>query len=762
MHHAKASPKHDGDGVGADNGNGSQTRTQMEDNDELKMAWAFIEKTGANLFLTGKAGTGKTTFLRHLRCHSPKRMVVLAPTGIAAINAGGTTIHSFFQLPLSPYVPGATFGGNEKRHFRFGKVKRDIIKTLDLLVIDEISMVRADLLDAVDSVMRRYRYHDKPFGGAQLLLIGDLQQLAPVVKDDEWELMKPYYETPFFFSSKALNMTPYHAIELQRVYRQQDDRFLAMLNKIRENRADDATLAELNRRYRPGFVPPRDGDYIRLVTHNSQAQAVNDRELSELPTGAVTYRAEIEGDFPEHMYPADRELTLKPGAQVMFIKNATDKSYYNGMIGRVEHADTDCIRVRDKVSGRVLELSPTEWTNSRYTLDDKTKEITEAVEGVFRQYPLRLAWAITIHKSQGLTFEHAIIDASHSFAHGQTYVALSRCKSLDGLVLSAPLSRETVISDAAVDSFIGRATANRPTAATLTKLQREYVSQTLDELFGLDMLRQAVEAMARTLSEHFFNKCHTLLTEYAQATRTLAEMAGVAARFAEQYRSIIANGTDADNATLQERIHKGAAYFAKQLEPMAALFAKTHVETGNKAAKKQFDDRHAQLGEELAFKINMLGYESSAGVTFSTGDYLRHKALALLGKDDGRTLGRKAAKSTLAGKAAPIRKSSTREVSHDMFTGGMTVAQIAEQRRLTVSTVFRHLAQYVKEDKLPIDQLVPQEHIDMIRNHARMHPDRLRSSEIKEALGDAVSYDEIWLVANVFDIDRTANGDTHG
>ena len=735
----------------------------MENNEELQMAWELVEKTGANVFLTGKAGTGKTTFLRELRRKSPKRMVVLAPTGIAAINAGGATIHSFFQLPLSPYLPGATFGGKEQRRFQFGRVKRNIIRTLDLLVIDEISMVRADLLDAVDSVMRRYRRHDRPFGGAQLLLIGDLQHLSPVVKDGDWELMKQYYDTPYFFSSKALALAPCHTIELQKVYRQQDADFIGLLNKIRSGRADDATLAELNRRYVPGFVPPADGDYIRLVTHNHQAQAINDRELTSLPGRAVTYRATVEGEFPEHSYPADQELTLKEGAQVMFIKNAPDRTYYNGMIGTVALADDERLRVRSKETGEVIELLPAEWQNTRYTIDDATKEITETVDGVFRQYPLRLAWAITIHKSQGLTFEHAIIDASRSFAHGQTYVALSRCKSLGGLVLSAPLDRSAVISDATVDSFITRAEASRPTPETLGALQREYIAQTLDELFGFAPLSGAVEQMARTLSEHFFNKQHDLLTAYTEARQTLAAMAAVADKFGSQYRAILASGQPGGNKLLQERVRKAATYFAEQLKPLAALFAKTRVETGNKQVRKQFDERHTQLGEELELKNRLLSYEAQPATTFSTGDYLRRKASILLGHDDAtqpKAQARQRATTSHKQPATPKPpRVPTRQVSHDMFTKGMTVSQIAKERGLAESTVFSHLAQYVEEDKLPLDQLVPQEHIDLIRNHSRMHPDLTHSSDIKAALGDTVTYSEIALVKRICNIADPATDD---
>ena len=464
-------------------------------NPELELAWTIIETTGANLFLTGKAGTGKTTFLKNLRKHTSKRMVVLAPTGIAAINAEGVTIHSFFQLPLSPYIPGTTFNHGENKYQKFNKVKRDILRTLDLLVIDEISMVRADLLDAVDSVMRSYRDYGKPFGGVQLLLIGDLQQLSPVIKDNEWELLKSVYDTPYFFSSKALAQASYHTVELKTVYRQQDVSFISLLNKIREKKADETTLAELNKRYIPGFTPSKDSNYIRLTTHNYQAQSVNDHELAQLQSEEHTYTAEVEGVFPETSYPADKQLVLKQGAQVMFIKNDPEKRFFNGMIGEVVSLDSNSIVVKSKESGEAFSLEKAEWANCKYTIDNETKEIKETVEGVFRQYPLRLAWAITIHKSQGLTFDHAIIDISHSFAHGQAYVALSRCRTLEGIILSAPLQREAIIADSVVDTFVGNIDKYTPSEATVSMLQQKYMIQVLDELF--DFIGTKLQAAGR-------------------------------------------------------------------------------------------------------------------------------------------------------------------------------------------------------------------------------------------------------------------------
>lgn len=540
----------------------------MEMNEESILAWNIIEKTSANLFLTGKAGTGKTTFLKRLKELSPKRMIVLAPTGIAAINAGGMTIHSFFQLPFSPYVPGTTFGSGEQKRYQFSKLKRNIIRSIDLLVIDEISMVRSDLLDAIDSVLRQYRKrHDLPFGGVQLLMIGDLQQLAPVVTPQEEHLLGQHYDTPFFFSSNALKQVGYLTVELKKIYRQQDEQFISLLNQIRENKASEATLQALNQRYIPNFVPPKEGNYIRLTTHNAPAQYINEQQLAALPAQAYSFTAEVEGNFPESSYPADFKLILKPGAQVMFIKNDPQHRFYNGMIGEVIGVKTDengsKIIVRSKDSGEELELEKMEWTNAKYTLNEKTKEIEETVEGKFMQYPLRLAWAITIHKSQGLTFEHAIIDASHSFTHGQTYVALSRCKTLEGMVLSEPLSRGAIISSQTVDAFSSQLTA--PTQEQISSLELQYIIYCISELFDFYSIRASYEHLMRCLVEFFNGKYPRVVSEYQKLQVVLKSLIAVSDKFRVQYTGMLARNPDVRQAELQDRIHKGAMYFLDKL-----------------------------------------------------------------------------------------------------------------------------------------------------------------------------------------------------
>ena len=728
----------------------------MEMNEESILAWNIIEKTSANLFLTGKAGTGKTTFLKQLKEKSPKRMVVLAPTGIAAINAGGMTIHSFFQLPFSPYIPGTTFGSGEQKRYQFSKLKRNIIRSIDLLVIDEISMVRSDLLDAIDSVLRQYRKrHDLPFGGVQLLMIGDLQQLAPVVTAQEEQLLKEHYDTPFFFSSNALKQVGYLTVELKKVYRQQDEQFISLLNQIRENRASDATLQALNQRFIPNFEPPKNSNFIRLTTHNAPAQYINEQQLAALPSRAFSYTAEVEDNFPESSYPADFMLTLKPGAQVMFIKNDPQHRFYNGMIGEVigvkPDEEGDKIIVRSKDSDEEFELEKMEWVNAKYTINEETKEIEETVEGKIRQYPLRLAWAITIHKSQGLTFEHAIIDASHSFTHGQTYVALSRCKTLEGMVLSQPLSRGAIISSQTVDAFNSQLAA--PTQEQISYLEQQYVLHCIGELFDFYAISGSYEHLMRCLVEFFNSKYPRVVSEYQKLQVVLKSLIGVSDKFRLQYTRMLSQNPDILQAELQERIHKGAEYFFDKIGILSDLIRKSNLDTDNKVAKKQFQDRFSVFSEDVKLKERLLKYERSA--VFTVTDYLKKKAQFMLldemgegaSSSAGYGSGRKARKS----KKSNEPKIPTKEVSFNLYQQGMTVDQIAAERGFTKGTIIGHLTSYVKEGKVGLRALIPSAHEKKIREFMEAHPEMEHFSEIKEALGTGIDYYEIKLVRDLME-----------
>lgn len=604
----------------------------MTANPEIELAWQCIERTGSHLFLTGKAGTGKTTFLRELKKQSPKRMIVVAPTGIAAINAGGVTIHSFFQLSFAPHIPDTTLTSRETP-YKFGKEKIKIIRSMDLLVIDEVSMVRADLLDAVDTVLRRYRDRSKPFGGVQLLLIGDLQQLAPVIKEDEWTLLSRYYDTPYFFGSRALRETSYITIQLEHVYRQSDIRFLSLLNRIRVNDVDENLLAELNKRYIPGFRPREEEGYIRLTTHNYQAQRINDRQLSFLPGTAITFKAEVKGNFPETAYPADADLTIKTGAQIMFIKNdsSAEKRFYNGKIGVVTAVSKDAIRVKGREDNHDFLLEKEEWTNSKYTLNEESREITEEVEGIFKQYPIRLAWAITIHKSQGLTFEHAVIDASLSFAHGQVYVALSRCKTLEGMVLGSPLTKEAVICDESVNEFSREVEHSAPDKAKLNNLMQRYFYDLVCELFDFSSINRQFTVILRILDEHLYRLYPKLLERYKENHQRFAEeIEKISSRFQMQYSAIIMETADySTNPRLQERIKAGAGYFLDKTEEIIfSLVRDNTIETDNKDVKKRLTDAYSSLYELLEVKAGVLKHTKEEG--FSVTAYLKRKAVILL------------------------------------------------------------------------------------------------------------------------------------
>ncbi len=738
----------------------------MNMNQEAQTALNIIEKTSANLFLTGKAGTGKTTFLKHLRDLSPKRMIVLAPTGIAAINAGGQTIHSFFQLPLSPYIPGTAFAtGENNRRYKFSNAKRNIIRTLDLLVIDEISMVRGDLLDAVDDVMRRYRKHDRPFGGVQLLMIGDLHQLAPVTTGSEEGLLRQYYDTPYFFSSRALQQAGYLTVELKTVYRQQDDRFITLLNQIRTNQASDATLAELNTRYIPNFTPPKEADYIRLTTHNSPAQQINEHELALLDSRQHTFQAEVEGDFPEMSYPTDYNMVLKEGAQIMFIKNDPDHRFYNGMVGEIVNIDNDDITVRSKETQEQFVLERAEWTNSKYTLNEESMEIEEEVQGRFRQYPLRLAWAITIHKSQGLTFEHAIIDASHSFTHGQTYVALSRCKSLEGMVLSAPLSRGAIITDGQVDAFTQN--IQPPTQENLQLLELAYTIQNIDELFGFATMAACHEQVMRTIAEFFSSKYQKLMQDYREKGVVIKSLMQVAAKFKVQYSAMLTQNGDALTPEVQDRIHKGAAYFADKMDIFQHLIDLTNIKTENKVARKLLNERIQAFDEEVKLKSKLLNYFADDN-TFSVTEYLSRKAQFLLRTDIAPKSKNKEKKASREEYKQPAKETEkekgkekekgpkipTRQISYDMYRKGMSVDEIAKERGYVPSTIMSHLLGYIVDGHIDIRNFVSSDHEQQLRQYITLHPDS-PFSEIRTALNDSCSYDEIRIVADIMKKEKT-------
>ncbi|MBR4899235.1 MAG: AAA family ATPase [Prevotella sp.] len=619
-----------------------------EQNTELRTAWDFVEHTGRSIFLTGKAGTGKTTFLKTVVERSSKRSIVVAPTGVAAINAGGMTIHSFFQLPFSPFVPNAQI----KSKFDFGKEKRKIISSLDLLIIDEISMVRSDLLDAIDSVLRRFRDHYEPFGGVQLLMIGDLQQLTPVVTPEDERMLKQYYDTPYFFGSKALAQIDYVTIQLEKVYRQQDDTFLTLLNHIREGQPTSDDLSLLNARYQPVFIPKPEEGYIRLTTHNQIANSYNESELQKLPGRAFTYRAKIEGTFPEYSYPTAETLILKVGAQVMFVKNdpSGEHRYYNGRIGHVTLAEANRLLVYCPGDDEAIEVEPLEWENARYTLNDETREIETEVLGKFAQLPLRLAWAITIHKSQGLTFERAIIDASLSFAPGQVYVALSRCKTLEGMVLASRIPLQAIINDERVDDYIShQEEAAQRSIEQLPTLKDEYYRYLLMELFDFKDILYREEYLGRLINE-FFYRSYTDIAELHK--RALEDYKQQVIAVADKWRAMMQQMTitTLHEEAFLERVKRSATYFEQTLNELLAkpLALVPDIKSQNKLAMKRLTENYGDLRQAWLSRRYLL--QKLSEQTFTIAYYLRQKQHSLLDAMDEQTLHQKTTKASGKGK----------------------------------------------------------------------------------------------------------------
>lgn len=719
-------------------------------NPELELAWQYIANTDKSVFLTGKAGTGKTTFLRRIQELSPKRKIVVAPTGVAAINAHGVTIHSQFQLPLAPYIPGTTIGEDTTKHYRVSKEKKEILRTLDLLVIDEISMVRCDIMDAIDNVLRKYRRHDLPFGGVQLLLIGDLQQLAPVTVEKEWALLRQYYDTPYFFSSKALQQISYVTIELRQVYRQTDSRFIELLNKIREDRLDTTALSLLNSRVgTPQQTPAGGTEAIRLTTHNLMAQRYNDDRLAALSAQTHTFEATVTDNFPETSFPADRILTLKVGAQVMFIRNDTlsgRHQYYNGKIGTVIDIQGRDVKVKCEEDAEPISVNRETWENTRYVIDADTKEIHEEVEGTFSQLPLRLAWAITVHKSQGLTFDRVVLDINSSFAHGQVYVALSRCRTLEGLTLTAPLATRSVMTDRLVNSFTERELLRSVDAADrLPQLQDEYFVRLMDELFGFSQLKEQIQYLHRILQEHLYRHHDTLIKQYEDILRQFdANIIQVAAKFRTQYTTLASQTPNpSENEMLQDRIVKGATYFEEQLNTLMPQQLKdSRIDIANKAVSKQYNGALEAVTGTYENKVKLLRRIIQHGFTITT--YLNDKASLML--DDIETKPGKTTAKSRKEKKTKAEKVDTREITLRLLTEGKSVKEIAQLRNFGTATIEKHLADLVARGTIRVDDYVSKDHQARIRQELLAQGMDAPLAAIKEMLPSDVTYCDIHMV----------------
>tara|TARA_B100000780_G_scaffold274995_1_gene240857 strand:- start:136 stop:2547 length:2412 start_codon:yes stop_codon:yes gene_type:complete len=633
----------------------------MPKNAELDLAFQFIEKTDRNLFITGKAGTGKTTFLHNVKAASLKRIVVVAPTGVAAINAKGVTIHSFFQMPFGPILPNQIAQTSNQQR-KFSKTKIDIIKSLDLVIIDEISMVRADVLDGIDQVLRRYKNKHKVFGGVQILMIGDLQQLAPVVKPNEWSLLQQHYNTVYFFSANAFQEAKVVAIELQHIYRQKNEDFIQILNEIRNDQLSESSAAILNERYHPSFSPHKDEGYITLTTHNRRASIINDSELNKLNTKNYFFEAEVSGKFNENAFPNDEKLALKVGAQVMFIKNdsSPEKRYYNGKIGVITDISRENVTVQCANEIDEIITEKEQWDTVNYSINEETKELKEDIVGTFTQIPLRLAWAITIHKSQGLTFEKAIIDAEASFAHGQTYVALSRCTSLEGLVLKTPITSNAIINDNTVRVFNKEVEENLPDETILTASEIQFQLNLISELFDYQSFLYPI---TRLIDVFYKNRTSIKgnIIDYLQVIKDdgIVALMKVSNGFKNQLIAISEDGVLPENSSqIQERFIKAVDYFLTAtikniVQPMASI----SFSSDNKAVKKDFTTQFDRLQEVLSEKVFVLKKMTEG---FKVLPYLKVRADSVLQKTAPTK------KKKLSSKRDPILALKLRELRDDI------------------------------------------------------------------------------------------------
>ena len=575
------------------------------------LAYRFVTETNLNIFLTGKAGTGKTTFLKYLRQNTFKKMVVAAPTGVAAINAGGVTLHSLFQLPFAPFIPQGRGGeGTVDSHsllsqIRFNKEKLNLLRNLELLVIDEASMVPSHTVDAIDTILRSIkRRQHLPFGGTQVLFIGDLHQLPPVVRNQEWEFLKNYYPSVFFFDSMVLRENVPVMIELKEIFRQRDNAFITVLSEIRHNNLTLENLSLLNSRLQPDFIPADDEGYITLTTHNAQSDEINKRQLKKLKAHSQIYHAEINGDYPEHLYPAEPRLELKEGAQVMFLKNDVEgKKYFNGKIGTIITLDADRISVQCTGEQHEIEVKKYEWKNMNYSLNPDTREIREEELGVFLQYPLRLAWAITIHKSQGLTFNKLIIDAENAFANGQVYVALSRCTSLEGLVLTSPVNRKFLGAHQNLKDWQEKNQDEKNLQQKFNESRQKYIQQELQNIFSWKNwfyeLRELNDAMIAK-KENLPPVCFPWIKDLVDKQKVLEV---VAEKFVVQIKNLCNNNllSVEENQPLQKRIKEAANYFSAEVMKWKDIFSNHSLSTDTKKTARKID---ASLNE-----INFIVYE---------------------------------------------------------------------------------------------------------------------------------------------------------
>lgn len=711
-------------------------------NPALDLAEQFVLHTRQSLFLTGRAGTGKTTFLRNILEKTTKNHIVVAPTGVAAINAGGVTIHSMFQLPLTAFVPDTAFvdlniATNRHglaKHTRYNKEKRKLLRELDLLVIDEISMVRCDMLDALDFLLRRTRGVDLPFGGVQLLAVGDLFQLAPVVKDHVWNVLQPYYKHPYFYDAIAWKQASAVTIELTHIYRQNEQEFVDILNRVRNNALIPADLVRLHQNYKPDFEPT-DKPYITLTTHNYKADAINEKKLNALSGKPYRFKAEIGGEFRENAYPAQEIISLKKGAQIMFIRNDTEEHrYYNGKLAEVAEVSKDRIKVSfPETPKETFTLQKTKWDNINYSVNKETHEIFEDNVGSFTQYPIRLAWAVTVHKSQGLTFERAIVDLGDSFAPGQAYVALSRCTTLGGLVLKSKLQEQNVFIDKAIKDFHESGKPLNEMETFLATARKHYTQERLLTIFDLHKQKEALAEWQETLLDGKLKNDKKMVALGEKLNSEINILSQTASTFQRQLQKLFREyGQDGNQEQLRKRCDKAIFYFSEAL--FKQFIAPLHAHIEDLAYKKQVKKYLSEVQDvytTLWIKMEALYNVSGDGTPFYSGEIKHRRSDLQITKT--------------ASTSAKAKKGSTYEDTLALFKDNNTIAEIAEIRGMSPKTIEGHMARWIERGKVHLEDVMAVERIEKILPHFDKAEDGSLST-IKENIPFETTYSELKML----------------
>lgn len=735
----------------------------FDDNKAALQVIRFINGTSKSIFLTGKAGTGKTTLLKNIVEHTHKSVVIVAPTGIAALNAGGVTIHSMFQLPPGCYAPALDFSENEipfavlplkkvpKEVSKMSGWKRSILRKMELLVIDEVSMLRADLLDAIDVALRSIRRRrNEPFGGVQVLFIGDMLQLPPVVKNDEWNFLKQYYSSMYFFDALVLKNEQPLVLELEKIYRQDNKLFIEILNNLRNNKFVQKDINVLNRHYIANFEAPKKQPYIFITTHNKKAEAINDSKLRKLKTRSEFYSAEITGTFPENLYPLNLEMELKEGAQIMFIKNDffQGEHYYNGKIGEIYKLEADEISVIFPETGQIVNVDKYTWENVRYTLDKETGQINKETLGTFTAYPIKLAWAVTVHKSQGLTFKRAIIDVSEAFAPGQIYVALSRLESLDGLVLSEPIVDDFPEQDKRVIDFTNDKKDGDEIERIYAVEFQKYIEQTTLSTFDFSNLKDEFSEHLSDydVAEDERSSKHHFKADIEQLTPKVDTIVETAQKFSIQLQFII---NQHNNKLLQQRIEASVTYFAPLFEEISEGIYDIVGKASTVSKTKQYiaDLQSLELtffNQEIKIKKCLRMLESAI-----SGKQLNKENLDVpVDLEARRKMFLKKAEEKKKAKKKQTKydekKYSTKEISFLLYSEGNSISDIAAERGLTVNTICKHLEYFVAEGEIDVRDLIPEDTLQRILKTISAHPND-SVSELKAFLPD-VDYQDIRFV----------------